>query len=237
MLQFTHLLMEAKSKYSPNIKPYLRTHDILDSVDGFSHIALNYNMLPPIRIKTRPIIFIMKRKPNIRYDPKKALQVLLKQPNENATEKDTENKDIINDTVKDVEPILDEIMESLEQFEKPLNILDVNILDTEISKDELDIEMPQEDELDKEIIDPTELFESLNTEQISNNLSENNLPNLDTSINKENLQTIPKLQNDMFESNINLQSDIENDSSINEEKLDVKEGKNENTEIINERLK
>ncbi|KAK9310038.1 hypothetical protein QLX08_000511 [Tetragonisca angustula] len=239
MLQFTHLLMEAKSKYSPNIKPYLRTHDILDSVDGFSHIALNYNMLPPIRIKTRPIIFIMKRKPNIRYDPKKAtLQILLKQSNENATEKDTENKDFINDTVKNVEPILDEIMESLEQFEKPLNVLDANILDTEISKeDELDIELSQEDELDKETIDPTELFESLNTEQISNNLSENNLPDLDTSINKENLQTVPKLQNDMFESNIKLQSDIENDSSINEQKVDIKEEKNEETEIINERLK
>ena len=239
MLQFTHLLMEAKSKYSPNIKPYLRTHDILDSVDGFSHIALNYNMLPPIRIKTRPIIFIMKRKPNIRYDPKKAtLQILLKQSNENATEKDTENKDFINDTVKNVEPILDEIMESLEQFEKPLNVLDANILDTEISKeDELDIELSQEDELDKETIDPTELFESLNTEQISNNLSENNLPDLDTSINKENLQTVPKLQNDMFESNIKLQSDIENDSSINEQKVDIKEEKNEKTEIINERLK
>ncbi|XP_063977922.1 probable Dol-P-Man:Man(7)GlcNAc(2)-PP-Dol alpha-1,6-mannosyltransferase [Diachasmimorpha longicaudata] len=60
--QFTHLLMEAKSKYSPNIKPYLRTHDILDAVDGFSHIALNYNMIPPIKIKTKPTIFIMKRK-------------------------------------------------------------------------------------------------------------------------------------------------------------------------------
>lgn len=238
MLQFTHLLMEAKSKYSPNIKPYLRTHDILDSVDGFSHIALNYNMLPPIRIKTRPIIFIMKRKPNIRYDPKKAtLQISLKQLNESATETDTENKDIINDTVKNVEPILDEIMESLEQFEKPLNVLDANILDTEVSKeDELDTEIPQEDELDKETIDPSKLFESLNTEQISNNLSENNLPDLDTSINKENLQTIPKLQSDMFESNIKLQSDIENDFNSNEQKLDIKEEKNEKTEIIKERL-
>lgn len=72
MLKFTHLLMEAKSKYSPNIKPYLKTHDILDSVDGFSHIALNYNFVPPIKIKTKPTIFIMKRKPNIVYDPAKS---------------------------------------------------------------------------------------------------------------------------------------------------------------------
>ncbi|KAL0109610.1 hypothetical protein PUN28_014572 [Cardiocondyla obscurior] len=69
MLQFTHLLMEAKSKYSPNIKPYLKNYDIIDSIDGFSHITLNHNILPPIRIKTKPSIFIMKRKSNIKYDP------------------------------------------------------------------------------------------------------------------------------------------------------------------------
>ncbi|XP_043271991.1 probable Dol-P-Man:Man(7)GlcNAc(2)-PP-Dol alpha-1,6-mannosyltransferase isoform X2 [Venturia canescens] len=72
ILKFTHLLMEAKSRYSPNIKPYLKTHDILDSVDAFSHIALNYNFIPPIKIKTKPTIFIMKRKSNIIYDPAKA---------------------------------------------------------------------------------------------------------------------------------------------------------------------
>lgn len=72
--------MEAKSKYSPNIKPYLKTHEILDSVDAFSHIALNYNFVPPIKIKTKPTIFIMKRKSNIIYDPAKA--ALLNEPPE-----------------------------------------------------------------------------------------------------------------------------------------------------------
>lgn len=62
MMTFTHLLLEAKSKYSQNLKPYSRTHDILDSVEGFSHIAFNYNTFPPIRIKTKPMIFILKRK-------------------------------------------------------------------------------------------------------------------------------------------------------------------------------
>lgn len=61
MMTFTHLLLEAKSKYSQNLKPYSRTHDILDSVEGFSHITFNYNTFPPIRIKTKPMIFILKR--------------------------------------------------------------------------------------------------------------------------------------------------------------------------------
>lgn len=62
MMTFTHLLLEAKSKYSQNLKPYSRTHNILDSVEGFSHITFNYNTFPPIRIKTKPVIFILKRK-------------------------------------------------------------------------------------------------------------------------------------------------------------------------------
>jgi len=62
MMTFTHLLLEAKSKYSQNLKPYSKTHDILDSIEGFSHIAFNYNTFPPIRIKTKPMIFILKRK-------------------------------------------------------------------------------------------------------------------------------------------------------------------------------
>jgi hypothetical protein len=62
MMVFTHLLLEARSKYSQNLKPYSRTHDILDSVEGFSHIAFNYNTFPPIRIKTKPMVSILKRK-------------------------------------------------------------------------------------------------------------------------------------------------------------------------------
>lgn len=65
ILQFTHLLVEANSKYSATIKPYLMNYDIIDSVDGFSHITWNYNMLPPIKIRTKPMIFIMRRKKNV----------------------------------------------------------------------------------------------------------------------------------------------------------------------------
>nr|CAD7573825.1 unnamed protein product [Timema californicum] len=62
MMAFTHLLIEAKSKYSSNLKPYAQTHDILEVVEGFSQVVLNYNSFPPIRIKTKPMIFILKRR-------------------------------------------------------------------------------------------------------------------------------------------------------------------------------
>ncbi|XP_043802734.1 probable Dol-P-Man:Man(7)GlcNAc(2)-PP-Dol alpha-1,6-mannosyltransferase [Apis laboriosa] len=225
MLQFTHLLMEAKSKYSPNIKPYLKTHDILDSVDGFSHIALNYNMLPPIKIKTRPIIFIMKRKSYIQYNPKKI--IYLKQSTENSTEISVENEKI-NDTVKDVEPILDEIMESLEQFEKPLNIKDINILDTEI----------QEIKLNNTINDSIEFTKSLNIKKTFNNLSENNLSQLETPNNKKKSEITLNLEKNIgTENNINLQSHIKKDNIKEKEKLDIKKDEKEKSEIDKEELK
>lgn len=80
-MTFTHLLLEAKSKYSQNLKPYSRTHDILESVEGFSHIAFNYNTFPPIRIKTKPMIFILRRKDaysdeKLKYIRKKEIELL-----------------------------------------------------------------------------------------------------------------------------------------------------------------
>ncbi|XP_034238883.1 probable Dol-P-Man:Man(7)GlcNAc(2)-PP-Dol alpha-1,6-mannosyltransferase [Thrips palmi] len=62
MFTFSHLLLEARSKYSPNLKPYSRTHDIIDVVEAFSHISFNYNSFLPIRIKTKPALFTLRRK-------------------------------------------------------------------------------------------------------------------------------------------------------------------------------
>ena len=61
MLKFSHLLIGAKSKYSATIKAFSKSHTILDSVDGFWEISVNYNSLRPIKIKTKPMIFILKK--------------------------------------------------------------------------------------------------------------------------------------------------------------------------------
>ncbi|CAH2250902.1 jg10248 [Pararge aegeria aegeria] len=65
---FTHLLVEAKSKYSPNLKAFSQTHTILDSIESFSQITMNYKLIPPVKIKTKPAIFILERK-NFRDAP------------------------------------------------------------------------------------------------------------------------------------------------------------------------
>ncbi|KAG7298077.1 hypothetical protein JYU34_018847 [Plutella xylostella] len=62
LMPYTHLLVEAKSKYSSQLKDFSRTHVILDSAETFSHITINTKLLPPVKIKTRPAIFLLERK-------------------------------------------------------------------------------------------------------------------------------------------------------------------------------
>ncbi|XP_078035464.1 alg12 alpha-1,6-mannosyltransferase [Augochlora pura] len=216
ILQFTHLLMEAKSKYSPNIKPYLKTHDILDSVDGFSHIALNYNMLPPIRIKTRPIIFIMKRKANIKYDPKKAkAHTVAKRSAESDIEKRAQVEDVINKTAKNMEPILGEIMESLEEFEKPLKISDESDLD--INLQEIKPVLDRTENNSEEPIEP------LHVPQEPANLPEDNLLPAPVPIQKEKEPNVSTTEGSLdIENNVSVQHAIVNISSSDEKPSDAK---------------
>ncbi|KAJ2944762.1 hypothetical protein O0L34_g1652 [Tuta absoluta] len=62
LMRYTHLIIEAKSKYSPVMKSFARTHEILDHVESFHQIAGNYKLLPPIKIKTKPALFILEKK-------------------------------------------------------------------------------------------------------------------------------------------------------------------------------
>ncbi|XP_059471607.1 dol-P-Man:Man(7)GlcNAc(2)-PP-Dol alpha-1,6-mannosyltransferase [Neocloeon triangulifer] len=64
LMQFSHLLIEARSKYSLSLRPYAFTHTTMDIVEGFWHVTFNYNYFPPMEIKTRPQIFILKRNDN-----------------------------------------------------------------------------------------------------------------------------------------------------------------------------
>lgn len=59
---FSHLIVDAKSKHSYSLRPYLETHEILGFVEGFSHIRSSYNNFPPIRIKSKPCLFLLKNK-------------------------------------------------------------------------------------------------------------------------------------------------------------------------------
>ena len=69
LMTFTHLIVEGKNKGSFNVRPYAKSHDIVAVVEAFSHVRSTYTHFPPIRIKSKPCLFILKnRNPPLEAD-------------------------------------------------------------------------------------------------------------------------------------------------------------------------
>lgn len=66
LLTFTHLLVEQKGKYFYESERIQQTHDILDTINCFNSIGVEYRSILPVKIKTRPCIVILRRKENVR---------------------------------------------------------------------------------------------------------------------------------------------------------------------------
>lgn len=65
MLHFSHLLVEQKGKYFYENEDIRRTHEVLDTINCFSNIGVEYRSVFPIKIKTRPCVIILRRKADI----------------------------------------------------------------------------------------------------------------------------------------------------------------------------
>lgn len=166
-------------------------------------------MFPPIRIKTRPTIFIMKRKTNIEYDPNKARSAVstknFLQQIDNVEEEEEIELDTSHETITETKTF-DDIVETLEEFEKPEETDEQNLSDIE------------------HILETND-----NTEEVANG------PNDflgDSIVSVENIQTtnanklLPNLKNRKRE-DFDLREDAENISNIDSAKSDeeVKEVK------------
>lgn len=90
MFQFTHLITEARSKFSLNLKPYEATHDIIDVVEAFNQITFDYFTIPPIKIKTKPALYILRRRADYK-DFMKDVKILDKQVHESDSEEFSES--------------------------------------------------------------------------------------------------------------------------------------------------
>jgi alpha-1,6-mannosyltransferase len=62
--KFDYLLVEVKNKYSPEMRFLIQTHDKIELIECFSNIGVHYTSLLPIKIRTKPCIMIMKKRPN-----------------------------------------------------------------------------------------------------------------------------------------------------------------------------
>ncbi|KAL6265161.1 hypothetical protein P5V15_005246 [Pogonomyrmex californicus] len=206
MLQFTHLLMEAKNKNS-NIKFYLKTYDIIDSIEGYSHITLNRDILPPIRIKMKPSIFIMKRKLNIKYKPN------------NKTISQTIAKDFVDQI--DIKNILEEEMENKQDDNKSVESIEEFKKTKETAKNISVIKLEEINKENDTMEDKTENF---------NDLINDNITTTETTITWETKNINKFLSNlkDKNEKTIDSQEDFEDVSNINDVKFDIKKIEEEN---------
>ena len=62
MNSFSHIFVEGKSKHAFSLKSYTDSHDILSVIEGFSHIYFSINSFPPLKVRTKPSIFLLKNK-------------------------------------------------------------------------------------------------------------------------------------------------------------------------------
>lgn len=65
LIEFTHLLVEQKGKYFYENEDMRRTHEVLDTINCFSNIGVEYRSVFPIKIKTRPCVILLRRKLDI----------------------------------------------------------------------------------------------------------------------------------------------------------------------------
>lgn len=60
--RYTHLLVEQKGKYFYENEHLKHSHDMLESINCFSSIGIEYRSFCPVKIKTKPCIVLVRRK-------------------------------------------------------------------------------------------------------------------------------------------------------------------------------
>lgn len=119
MFHYSYLIAEGKSRFSSSLKPYTSTHDVIDTIEAFHQVSFNYYSMPPIKIKTKPVLFILKRKDNYEdFLPLKYIETTLENEDEELSE----------------ETVTKEQEETREIHETDCEVVDENKLDLEITE-------------------------------------------------------------------------------------------------------
>nr|XP_014090696.1 probable Dol-P-Man:Man(7)GlcNAc(2)-PP-Dol alpha-1,6-mannosyltransferase [Bactrocera oleae]XP_036212819.1 probable Dol-P-Man:Man(7)GlcNAc(2)-PP-Dol alpha-1,6-mannosyltransferase [Bactrocera oleae] len=111
---YTHLLVEAKNKNNVQLWSTLQKEfEIVEFVDCFNNIGIQYSSLVPIRIKTKPCLAILKRiKPPVIVETKKKTK----------DEKKAKKKSKKPNEIETVEIILNEVVEDIKDNEMPKDL-------------------------------------------------------------------------------------------------------------------
>lgn len=105
------------------MKSLAKTHDHIETVECFSNIGIQYNSFFPIKIKTRPCIFILKRKKLLNFKWNEITSKVRREEFIKETEKEIEVEDesveiIVEDDFEEI-TILKKVEEEEELVEQP----------------------------------------------------------------------------------------------------------------------
>lgn len=146
--RYTHLLVEAKNKQNTELWTTLQDDfEIVEFVDCFNSIGIQYNSLLPVRIKTKPCIGILKKRSQVVKKETRAEKILPSDPTQKEITKSKRSKKETTKTdegkpieVIPLETILQEDVKLTVPPEKPSPIT------VEESRSELEILVEGEDE-------------------------------------------------------------------------------------------
>lgn len=91
--RYTHLLVEAKNKQNTELwTTLLDDFEIVEFVDCFNNIGIQYNSLLPVRIKTKPCIGILKKRSQVVGKETRAEKTLSRDPTQKEVTKSKRSK-------------------------------------------------------------------------------------------------------------------------------------------------
>ncbi|XP_055523861.1 probable Dol-P-Man:Man(7)GlcNAc(2)-PP-Dol alpha-1,6-mannosyltransferase [Wyeomyia smithii] len=73
--RFDYLLTEARDKYSGEMRLLEQTHEVREFVECFNSIGLQYRSVLPVKIRTKPCLFIMQRRPEAITEDRSRIQL------------------------------------------------------------------------------------------------------------------------------------------------------------------
>lgn len=105
LMSFTHLIVGSNNRDNEEMLHYRHTHSVISTVPGFSHVTFNYNTFPPLKVKTKTQIFLLKKnnkKNNIKSGVKENIKKIVDEfKNQQYSEKKIDlNLDLLDKNAK-----------------------------------------------------------------------------------------------------------------------------------------
>ncbi|CAG9807471.1 unnamed protein product [Chironomus riparius] len=195
--KFDYLLTEVKNKYAPEMRLLQSTHEKIELIECFSNIGVHYTSLVPLKIRTKPCIMIMKRRPNAVL-LKRFFDVSIDENEQSGSELDTE----------DIEDELEIELEVQDEIQEKPKVLKKKRLRSSINKLKM-----------KEIIEAGKMEEQQRESEESGTIENIDIQSEELVINDEIQDTVNFEKDPVNDEPDNTDEELENEENLTSEEL------------------